>query len=78
MFTSFEFLINNNLKRKLERSINANRSFSVVATQENTILNYLIKKLRSNKLITFLFVLMLSLIRSSINKINVLQTSYKI
>ena len=78
MFTSFEFLTNNNLKRKLERSINANRSFSVVATQENTILNYLIKKLRSNKLITFLFVLMLSLIRSSINKINVLQTSYKI
>jgi len=31
-FISFKFLIDNNLKRKLKRLTNANRSFNVVTT----------------------------------------------
>jgi len=71
ILTSFEFLIKNNLKRKLKRLTNANRFFNIVVTQENTILNYLIKKLKSNKLTTLLLVSILLLIKSSISKVNV-------
>jgi len=78
MFTNLKSLTNNNLERKLECSINANRSFNVIITQENTILNYLIKKLKLSKLTTFLLILTLSLIKNLINKANILQTSYKI
>ncbi len=45
-FTNFKFLINNNLKRKLKRLTNANHFLNAIVTQENTILNYLIKKLK--------------------------------
>jgi len=63
--------------KKLKRSTNTNRFFNIVATQENIILNYLVKKLRLNKLITFLLVLTLLLIKSLISKTNVSQTFYK-
>ena len=74
IFTSFKSLINNNLKRKLIRLTNANRFLNAIATQKNIILNYLFKKLKSNKLITLLLVLISLLIKSLINKANVSQT----
>ncbi len=42
--------MNNDLKRKQRRSTNESHLLSAVATSKNTILNYLIKKLRSNEL----------------------------
>jgi len=39
-------LIKNNLKRKQERLTNESCLFSVVVTSKNTIINYLIKKLK--------------------------------
>ncbi len=77
IFTSFELLTNNNLKRKLKYSTNTNRFLSVIETQKNTIANYLIKKSKSN-LISLLFISISILIKSSINKVNILQILYKI
>ncbi len=76
-FINFELLINNSLKRKLKRSTNASCFLSVIETQKNTIANYLIKKSKSNSIL-LLFVLMLILIKSSINKANILQTLHQI
>ncbi len=75
---SLESLVNNNLKRKLKQSTNINRILSVDATQENIITNYLIKKLKSNKLLILLFELISILIENSINKTNVSQIFNKI
>ncbi len=75
-FTSFELLTNNNLKRKLKYSTNTNRFLNVIETQINIIANYLIKKSKSNSIL-FSFVLILILIKNSINKITVSQTLYK-
>ncbi len=49
-FISLKSLMNNNLKRKQRHSMNENHLLSAVITSENTILNHLIKKSRSNKL----------------------------
>jgi len=46
---SLKSLMNNDLKRKQKRSTNESRSLSAVVTSENTILNHLIKKSRSNE-----------------------------
>jgi len=48
-FISLKLLMNNNLKRKQRRSMNKSCLLSAVITSENTILNHLIKKSRSNE-----------------------------
>ena len=78
IFTNLEFLINNNLKRKLKQSTNTNCILSVDATQKIIITNYLVKKSRSNKLLILLFKLISILIENSINKTNVSQVFNKI
>ncbi len=50
IFINLKSLMNNDLKRKQRRSTNESHLLSAVATSKNTILNYLIKKLRSNEL----------------------------
>ncbi len=49
-FISLRSLINNDLKRKQKRSTNKSHLFNVIITFENTILNHLIKKSKTNKL----------------------------
>ncbi len=49
-FIDLKLLINNNLKRKQKRSMNESYLLSAVVTSENTILNHLIKKSKSNEL----------------------------
>ncbi len=49
-FISLKSLMNNDLKRKQRRSTNESHLLSTVVTSENTIMNHLIKKLRSNEL----------------------------
>ncbi len=49
-FINLKSLINNDLKRKQRCSMNESYLLSAVITSENTILNHLIKKLRSNEL----------------------------
>ncbi len=49
-FINLKSLMNNNLKRKQRCSMNESCLLSAVITSENTILNHLIKKSRSNKL----------------------------
>ncbi len=81
IFTSFELLTNNSLKRKLKYLTNSNRFLNAIKMQKNTIANSLIKKSNSNPklfLFLFLFVLTLILIKSSINKIDILQILYNI
>ena len=47
---SLKLLMNNDLKRKQRRSMNESHLLNTVITSENTILNHLIKKSRSNEL----------------------------
>ena len=49
-FINLKLLMNNDLKRKLKCSTNKSYLLSTVITSENTIIDHLIKKLRSNKL----------------------------
>ena len=77
MFINFELLTNNNLKRKLKCSIDANRFLNVIKTQRNTIANYLIKKSKSNSILLS-FISISRLVKNSINKANVLQALYEI
>ncbi len=70
-FTSLRSLINNNLKRKQKYLINKSRLLSVVIILKNTIINYLLKKL---KLDLILIILILSSLEDLINKVNVSQT----
>ncbi len=49
-FISLKSLMNNDLKRKQRCSMNESHLLSAVITSENTILNHLIKKSRSNEL----------------------------
>ncbi len=49
-FINLKSLMNNDLKRKQRRSTNESHLLSVIITSENTILNHLIKKSRSNEL----------------------------
>ncbi len=48
-FISLKSLMNNNLKRKQKHSMNESHLLSAIITSENTILNHLIKKSRSNE-----------------------------
>ncbi len=78
IFISTKFLIDNNLKRKLKYSTNINCFINIVATQTSSIANYLVRKLKLNKLIILLSILISILIKNSINKTNILQLFYKI
>ncbi len=49
-FINLKLLMNNDLKRKSKCSTNKSYLLSTVITSENTIIDHLIKKLRSNKL----------------------------
>jgi len=49
-FISLRLLIDNDLKRKQKCSINESHLLSMIITFENTILNYLVKKSKTNKL----------------------------
>jgi len=54
MFTetsiSLKLLIDNDLKRKQRRSTNESYLLSMIITFKNTILNHLVKKLKTNEL----------------------------
>ncbi len=49
-FISLKLLINNDLKRKQKRSTNESYLLNIIITFENTILNHLVKKSKTNKL----------------------------
>ncbi len=49
-FINLESLMSNSLKRKLRCLMNENHLLSATVTSENTIMNHLIKKTRSNEL----------------------------
>ncbi len=78
-FISLKLLMNNDLKRQQRCSMNESHLLSAVITSENTILNYLIKKLRSNELkLTLITSLsMSSSVENLTNKVRALQTLKK-
>jgi len=49
-FISLKSLIDNDLKRKQRHSTNESHLLSIIITFKNTILNHLIKKLKTNEL----------------------------
>ncbi len=49
-FISLRSLINNDLKRKQKHSTNENHLLSMIITFKNTILNHLVKQLKTNEL----------------------------
>jgi len=49
-FISLKLLINNDLKRKQKRSTNESYLLNIIITFENTILNHLVKKSKTNNL----------------------------
>ncbi len=49
-FINLKLLMNNDLKKKQKHSMNESHLLSIIITSENTILNHLIKKSRSNEL----------------------------
>jgi len=71
IFTNLKILIDNSLKRKQRRLINENYLLSVVAILENTIINYLVKKLKLNSISTILIMFSLE---DLIDKVVVSQT----
>ncbi len=75
-FISLKSLMNNNLKRKQRCSMNESHLLSAVITSENTILNYLIKKSRSNelKLTSVTSLSMLFSVENLTSEANALQT----
>jgi len=48
-FINLKSLINNDLKRKQKHSTNESHLFNVIITFENTILNHLVKKSKTNE-----------------------------
>ncbi len=75
-FISLKSLMNNDLKRKQKRSINESHLLNVIITSENTILNHLIKKSRSNELksISIILLSMSSSVENFTSEANALQT----
>ncbi len=75
-FISLKSLMNNDLKRKQKHSMNENHLFSAIITSENTILNHLIKKSRSNELKSMSITLlsMSSSVENVTSEANALQT----
>jgi len=68
---SLRFLINNSLKRKQKYLTNKSCLFSIVVILENTILNYLFKRLKLNLIST---ISILSFLENLTNETNVSQT----
>lgn len=66
-------MIENNLERKQKYSTNKSCLLSIVAILENTILNYLVKKLTLNKLALISTILIMFLFKNLTNKVNILQ-----
>ncbi len=79
-FINLKSLINNDLKRKQRHSMNESYLLSVIITSENTILNHLIKKSRSNELksTSITSLLMSSSAESFTSEVNTLQTLKRI
>ena len=79
-FINLKSLMNNDLKRKQRRSMNESCLLSAVITSENTILNHLIKKSRSNELKSTLIMLlsMSSSVENLTSEANALQTLKRI
>ncbi len=75
-FISLKSLMNNDLKRKQRCSMNESCLLNAVITLENTILNHLIKKLRSNELKSTLIMLlsMSSSVENLTSEVSALQT----
>ncbi len=80
LFISLKLLMNNNLKRKQRRLINESHLLSAIITSENTILNHLIKKSRSNesKSTSIMSLLMSSFVKNFTNEASALQTFKRI
>ncbi len=78
-FISLKSLINNDLKRKQRCSMNESHLLSAVITSENTILNHLIKKSRSNesKSTSIMLLLMSFCVENLTSEANALQTLKK-
>ncbi len=70
-----KLLMNNDLKRKQKCLMNKNHLFSAIITSENTIMNHLIKKSRSNELkLTLIMSLLMSFsVENFISEVNALQ-----
>ncbi len=73
---NLKLLMNNNLKRKQKCSMNESHLLSTVITSENTIINHLIKKSRSNesKSMSITLLSMSSFIKNLISEVSALQT----
>ncbi len=78
-FINLKLLMNNNLKRKQECSMNESHLFSTVITLENTIMNHLIKKskLNESKSMLIMLLLMSSFVENLTSEVNTLQTFKK-
>ncbi len=78
-FINLKSLMNNDLKRKQRCSMNEIHLLSAVVTSENTILNHLIKKSRSNesKSISVTLLLMSSSVKNLTSEANASQTLKK-
>jgi len=75
IFTNLKSLIKNNLKRKQKRLTNESRLLNIVVTLKNTIINYLIKKLKLDLILT---ILILSSFENLTNEANISQASQRI
>ena len=75
-FINLKLLMNNDLKRKQRCSMNESHLLNTIITSENTILNHLIKKSRSNesKLMLITLLLMSSFIENLTSEVNISQT----
>ncbi len=75
-FINLKSLMNNNLKRKQRHSMNESYLLNAVITSENTILNHLIKKSRSNELKSTLItsLSMSSSVKNLTDEVSTLQT----
>jgi len=75
-FISLRLLIDNDLKRKLRCSTNESHLLSMIITFENTILNHLVKKSKTNelKLTSIMLISVSSSFEDFIRKASTLQT----
>jgi len=79
-FINLKSLMNNDLKRKQRHLINENYLLSTIIISENTIMNHLIKKLRSNKLklISIMLLSISSSVENFTSEVNTSQTLKRI
>ncbi len=78
-FISLKSLIDNDLKRKQRRSTNESCLLSVIITFENTILNHLVKKSKTNELksTSIILISVLSSFEDFTSEVSILQTLKK-